>query len=112
MGDKLKDKTHRLFEYISQVYSIDLPVIRDVTKYETELWWQADIMLSSQCQIKEFSEGNIDADAAPIATVGDSAWLSVTKRSYDNPPELPILSSLFCKFSPGLYPQGFARFSF
>jgi glycine/serine hydroxymethyltransferase len=23
-----------------------------------------------------------------------------------------ILSSLFCKFSPGLYPQGFARFSF
>ncbi len=54
MSDKLKDKTHRLFEYISQVYSIDLPVVRDVTKYEAELWWQADIILSAQCKIKEF----------------------------------------------------------
>ncbi|MEW6109740.1 MAG: AAA domain-containing protein [Nitrospirota bacterium] len=91
MSDKLKDKTYRLFEYISQVYSIDLPVVRDVTKYEAELWWQADIIVSSQCQIKEFSEGNIEADTAPIGNIGESAWLSVTKRSYDNPPELPSI---------------------
>jgi len=40
----LKDKAYRLFEYISQVYSIDLPVNRDVTKYCAEQWWQADLM--------------------------------------------------------------------
>ena len=91
MSDKLRDKTHRLFEYISQVYSIDLPVIRDVTKYEAELWWQADIILSAQCKIKEFSEGNTDAGTDLTETVSEDAWLSVTKRSYDNPPELPTI---------------------
>ena len=91
MSDKLKDKTHRLFEYISQVYSIDLPVVRDVTKYEAELWWQADIILSTQCKIKEFSEDNIDADIDLTETISEDAWLSVTKRSYDSPPELPTI---------------------
>jgi hypothetical protein len=37
-------KAERLFEFISQVYSIDLPVNRDITKYGMELFpfrlWQ------------------------------------------------------------------------
>jgi very-short-patch-repair endonuclease len=91
MSDILKDKTYRLFEYISQVYSIDLPVVRDVSKYEAELWWQADIYQSLQCKIKEFCEGNINADTDPAEAIVEDAWLSVTKRAYDNPPELPFV---------------------
>ena len=37
----VQSKAERLFEFISQVYSIDLPVNRDITKYGMELWWQA-----------------------------------------------------------------------
>jgi hypothetical protein len=58
-----------------------------------ELWWQADIIASRQCEIKEFDEGkgNLEnfnsSDAA-----SEDVWLSVTKRSFDNPPPLaPIL---------------------
>lgn len=47
----LKDKAYRLFEYISHVYSIDLPVDRDVTKYGAELWWFAYITQSPQYKI-------------------------------------------------------------
>ncbi len=100
MSDKLKDKTHRLFEYISQVYSIDLPVVRDVTKYEAELWWQADILQSAQCKIKEFSEGNITIETAPAENIGEGAWLSVTKRSYDNPPEVSSILKEWVVLSP------------
>jgi len=91
MNNKLKDKTHRLFEYISQVYSIDLPVVRDVNKYEAELWWQSDLYQSLQSKIKEFSEGNINSDTDPAEATVEDSWLSVTKRAYDNPPELPFI---------------------
>jgi hypothetical protein len=40
----VQSKAERLFEFISQVYSIDLPANRDVTKYGMELWWQGDIV--------------------------------------------------------------------
>ena len=88
----LKDKTYRLFEYISHVYSIDLPVDRDVTKYGAELWWQVDITPSSQCEIKEFNSGSDTTDKNDQKeTSEEDFWLSVIKRNYDDPPELPFI---------------------
>ena len=88
----LKDKTYRLFEYISHVYSIDLPVDRDITKYGAELWWQADITPSSQCKIKEFNSGsNVTDQNDQKETSEEDIWLSVIKRNYDDPPELPFI---------------------
>jgi len=54
----LKDKAHRLVEYISQVCAIDLPVIPDVAEYKDMFLWQAEIPKSPNLYIKEFSEGN------------------------------------------------------
>jgi hypothetical protein len=88
----VQNKAERLFEFISQVYSIDLPVNRDVTKYGMELWWQADIVESQQCEMKEFDEGrgNLEnSDSSDAAR--EDVWLSVTKRSYDNPPKLAAI---------------------
>lgn len=85
----LTDKAQRLFEYISHVYAIDLPVDRDVTKYRAELWWQADIVQSAHCKIKEFHTGNDDKESDDTQeSLSDDIWLSVTKRKYDDPPEL------------------------
>jgi len=86
----VQSKAERLFEFISQVYSIDLPVNRDITKYGMELFWQADIVESQQCEVKKFDEGDSnleDQDASDVAS--EDVWFSVTKRSYDNPPQLP-----------------------
>lgn len=86
----LQDKAQRLFEYISHVYAIDLPIDRDVTKYE--LWWQSDIVQSAQCKIKEFHTGNEDKESDDAQeSLSEDIWLSVTKRKYDDPPELPDL---------------------
>ena len=93
----LKNKAYRLYEYISQVYSIDLPVNRDVTNYRAELWWQADLIPCEQFKIKEFCSGNnnIESENETETSEGD-AWLSMIKRSYEGPPEPPyILSVLF-----------------
>ncbi|MBI4379097.1 MAG: AAA family ATPase [Nitrospinae bacterium] len=88
----LKDKSYRLFEYISQIYSIDLPVNRDVAKYGAEIWWQSDIVQSSQCILKEFNEGNsISESNESSEDISEEIWLSVTKRAYENPPELPLI---------------------
>src|SRR3972149_3736439 len=88
----LKDKAYRLYEYISQVYSIDLPVNRDVTKYRAEQWWQADLIGSTQCRIKEFVlENNNEELVNEIETSEGEAWLSVTKRSIEDPPEPPYI---------------------
>lgn len=88
----LKDKAYRLFEYISHIYSIDLPVDRNVTKYGSELWWQADITPSSQCKIKEFNSGSDMTDQNDQKeTEEEDIWLSVIKRNYDDPPELPFI---------------------
>lgn len=88
----LKDKAYRLFEYISQVYSIDLPVDRDVREYGAELWWQSDTTPSLQCKIKEFdSESNEIETNGQHTTVEEDTWLSVTKRKYDDPPELSFV---------------------
>lgn len=88
----LKDKAYRLYEYISQVYSIDLPVNRDVTNYRAELWWQADLIPCEQFKIKEFCSGNnnIESENETETTEGD-AWLSVIKHSYESPPEPPYI---------------------
>jgi very-short-patch-repair endonuclease len=85
----LTDKAQRLFEYISHVYAIDLPVDRDVTKYGAELWWQADIIQSAQCKIKEFHTESDDKEDDTQESLSEDIWLSITKRKYDDPPELP-----------------------
>ena len=88
----LTDKAQRLFEYISHVYAIDLPVDRDVTKYGAELWWQADIIQSAQCKIKEFYSGSDDKESDDTQeSLSEDIWLSITKRKYDDPPELPVI---------------------
>lgn len=92
----LTDKAQRLFEYISHVYAIDLPVDRDVTKYGAELWWQLDIIQSAQYKIKEFYTGSDDKESDDTQeSLSEDIWLSITKRKYDDPPELPdILKEL------------------
>jgi hypothetical protein len=52
----------------------------------------------------EISRGGTDTQLASFTVK--------TKALIDKAILQMILSSLFCKFSPGLYPQGFARFSF
>jgi hypothetical protein len=86
----LHDRAQRVFEYISQVYAIDLPVARDLTNYGAELWWQANFTPSPQCRIKHFDTGNNSVETNDQGeAVEDAAWLSVSKRPYDNPPPLP-----------------------
>ena len=86
----VQDRAQRLFEYISQVYAIDLPVSRDLTKYGAELWWQADFVPSPQCRVKLFDTGSISTEASgQEESIEQEAWLSVSKRSYDSPPSLP-----------------------
>jgi len=86
----VQSKAERLFEFISQVYSIDLPVNRDITKYGMELLWQADIVESQQCEMKEFDEGKGNLENPDSSdTASEDVWLSVVKRSHDNPPQLP-----------------------
>lgn len=84
-----QDNAVNLFEYISKVYATDLPVARDVTGYEDVFWWQANFIPCAQCKIKEFDRGNSanEANEPTEATVED-AWLSVSKRSYEDPPPL------------------------
>ncbi len=85
-----QDNAVNLFEYISKVYAIDLPVTRDVTGYEDVFWWQANFIPCSQCKIKEFDRGNNRNEAnEPMEAVVEDAWLSVSKRSCDDPPPLP-----------------------
>lgn len=86
----IKDKAYRLFTYISQVYSIDLPVIRDISEHKAELWWQGDLIHSEQCKIKEFDTGqSVEAKEGLSEALNEDAWLSVIKRQYDQPPDLP-----------------------
>jgi very-short-patch-repair endonuclease len=88
----LNDKAYRLFEYISHVYSIDLPADCDVTRYDAELWWQADISPSPQCKIKELGSGSDVTDQNDPGELGEEdIWLSVIKCKYDCPPELPVI---------------------
>jgi very-short-patch-repair endonuclease len=85
----LKDKAYRLFSYISQVYSIDLPVIRNISDHKAELWWQAELTHSEQCKIKEFDIECDSPEEGTVETLDGGAWLSVAKRQYDQPPDLP-----------------------
>lgn len=87
----VRDKSYRLFEYISQVFAIDLPVARDVRQSGYELWWVADIAPSQQCKVKEFYEGTPAPADESAESVSEDTWLTVSKRTYDTPPELPYL---------------------
>lgn len=70
-----------LFEYIADVYSVNLPAIRDVTAYGDLLWWQADLLNSDQCRIKSF-DGIEEGDEG-------GTWLRVCKTALDPFPSLP-----------------------
>ncbi|MGH9752063.1 MAG: AAA domain-containing protein, partial [Blastocatellia bacterium] len=85
-----QDKAANLFEYISKVYAIDLPVARIVTGYDDLFWRQADLIPCSHCRIREFDLGNNRNEAnEPMEAVVEDSWLSVYKSSYDDPPPLP-----------------------
>ena len=89
----VKDKAQRLFEFISKVYAIDLPINRDITQYRDELLWQADIVTSPRCEIRAFDgiNGALEPADMPEATHVEHVWLSVTKRACDDPPILPSI---------------------
>jgi hypothetical protein len=75
-----------LFEYIAEVYSIDLPVVRDILKYGDERWWQAELIPSQYCRLRNFDETT--NEQAEFQDSG-GAWLTVTKSTCDPPPSLP-----------------------
>ncbi|NOS82775.1 MAG: hypothetical protein HOP32_14455 [Nitrospira sp.] len=75
-----------LFEYIAEVYSIDLPVIRDVLGYGDGRWWQAELMPSRFCKTKCFDD---ESDTPVGSEDTGGAWLSVLKSACDPPPPLP-----------------------
>lgn len=89
----VKEQAKQLFEYISHVYAIDLPVTRDVTTYSAELWWQADLKPCSQCLIRKFdSTGEEVGGGGGDGTLAQpEPWLSVLKRSIENPPDPPAV---------------------
>lgn len=63
-----------------------------MTRHGAELWWQADITPSSQCKIKGFNSGNNTTEQNDQQeTSEEDIWLSVIKRNYDDPPELPFI---------------------
>jgi len=67
-----------LFEYIAEVYSIDLTVIRDVLGYGDGRWWQAELLPSRFCKTKCFDDDS-DTLLGPEDTGG--AWISVSSSS-------------------------------
>ena len=72
-----QDKAANLFEYISKVYAIDLPVARIVTGYDDLFWRQADLIPCSHCRIREFDRGNKSNETGePPEAVAEDAWLS------------------------------------
>jgi restriction endonuclease-like protein/AAA domain-containing protein len=85
-----QDKAANLFEYISKVYAIDLPVARLVSGYDDLFWRQADLIPCTYCRVKEFDRGNKgnEVNESP-ETVAEDGWLAVYKSSYDDPPLLP-----------------------
>lgn len=57
-----RGQAKQLFEYISNVYAIDMPVARDVTAYGAELWWLTDLVPCSQCVVREFDAASSEND--------------------------------------------------
>jgi hypothetical protein len=82
----VKRNAQDLFEYIAEVYAIDLPVIRDVMSYWDERWWQAEFTPSPFLRIKSFDD---DSDTPADSEETGGAWLSVRKSVCDPPPPLP-----------------------
>ena len=86
----VRQQAKQLFEYISHVYAIDLPVTRDVTAYRAELWWQTDLMPCSQCAVREFDTASSENDqGGEGALTQPEPWLSVLKRPIEKPPQPP-----------------------
>jgi hypothetical protein len=75
-----------LFDFIADVYSIDLPVVRDVLTHQQERWWIANLPPCSTCRIKQFNDTDGDEEGTQDT---DSVWLSATKTACDKPPHLP-----------------------
>lgn len=86
----LRSQSQDLFDYIAEVYSVDLPVTRDVLRYGAERWWQADVIQSRFCRIRQF--GSADEESGhEAATSHAEPWLSVHKSACDPPPSLPAV---------------------
>ncbi len=84
------DNAVNLFEYISKVYAIDLPVTRNVSGYGDVFWWQANLIPCPQCKVREFDQGNNgNGENESAEAVVEETWLSVSKRSHDDPPPVP-----------------------
>lgn len=87
----IREQAKQLFEYISHVYAIDLPVTRDVTAYQAEIWWQADLTPCQQCVVREFNVERADNgqadESGPLPQ--PEPWLSVLKRRIEDPPKPP-----------------------
>lgn len=95
----LQSQSQDLFEYIAEVYSVDLPVTRDVTRYGAERWWQADLIRSRFCKLREF--GAINEELGQDGTTGSpEPWLSVHKSACDAPPLVPAALDQWVEVSP------------
>lgn len=84
----IKGKAVALFEYIGEVYGIDLPVFRNVLDYGAERWWQADFIPCRSCRVKSFDVEKSGPETATMPEAEDG-WLSVYKTALDKPPSLP-----------------------
>ena len=77
-----QQQAKQLFEYISHVLAIDLPVTRDVSGYRAELWWQKDLVPCSQCVVREFDAASSENDQGgedPLTQ--PEPWLSAHIRT-------------------------------
>jgi DNA polymerase III delta prime subunit len=90
----------QLFDYISHVLAIDLPVTRDVTAYRAELWWQIDLVPCSQCAVREFNASSTENEQGNGALTQPDPWLSVLKRPIENPPQPPSEIRDWVTFDP------------
>jgi hypothetical protein len=95
----VQKKAQDLFQYIAEVYAVDLPVNRNVLSYGAERWWQADLIESRFCTVQRFNGGE-DTASQEEESVSISPWLSVYKTICDQPPPLPEALAEWIDLSP------------
>jgi|RhiMethySRZTD1v2_1073278.scaffolds.fasta_scaffold1812970_1 hypothetical protein len=81
----IRHNARDLFDFIADVYAIDLSVIRDVLAHNQERWWIANLVPGTTCLIKDFQ----DTDEEEGDRASGNFWLSTTKSACDNAPSLP-----------------------
>lgn len=73
-SDRVRGKVANFFEFLKQAYCSDR-IIRDVSDYETIVFWQADLPVTRGCA---FLPGG-----------SDGPWLEVQKQQVPEPPQVP-----------------------